>query len=67
MSMELGEGLARFRKASATIPGGLRARLERSWICGGIFGQGRKAASPGPSAATVADSLIRFLVADRQN
>ena len=45
------------------MPGGLRAGLERSWIGGGTFAQ-TDAASPCPSAATVADSPIRFLVAE---
>ena len=57
--------LARYKNASATVLRRLRASLERPWICG--FAQDCKAALPRPSAATVADSLIRFLVADRQN
>ena len=54
--------LARFGNASATTPGGLRARLERSWT-GAAFAQECNAASPCPSASAGADSLIRFLVA----
>ena len=53
-----------FRNASATIPGGLRASLERSRIGGATLAQECKAASPCPSAATVANSLIGFLVAE---
>ncbi len=43
---------------------GLRAGLERSWIGGATFAQECNAASPCPSAATVADSLVRFLAAE---
>ncbi len=43
---------------------GLRAGLERSWIGGATFAQECKAASPCPSAATVANSFIGFLVAE---
>jgi hypothetical protein len=46
------------------MPGGLRAGLERSCIGGATFAQECNAASPCPSATTVAGSLIRFLVAE---
>ena len=57
-------GGSRDSGANATIPGGLRASLKRSWIGGATFARDCKAASPCPSAATVANSLIGFLVAE---
>jgi hypothetical protein len=47
----------------ATILGGLRATLERSRIGGGIFA-GVQSRFTVPSAATVANSLVRFLFAE---
>jgi hypothetical protein len=44
--------------------GGLRVGLELSWISGATFTQDCNAASPCPSAVTVAGSLIRDLVAE---
>jgi hypothetical protein len=62
-NIEHGCGLTGFRNASATMPGGLRAGLELSWIGGATFAQECNAASPCP---TVTDSLvrIRFVVAE---
>jgi hypothetical protein len=55
---------AGLRNASATMPGDLRAGSERSWIDGATFAQECGAVSPYPSAFTVTDSLIGFLVTE---
>jgi hypothetical protein len=46
------------------MPGSLRVGSERSWIDGAVFTQECDAAASCPSAATVTDSLIGFLVTE---
>jgi hypothetical protein len=63
-SIEPARRLAGFADAGATMPGGLRAGLERSWIGEAAFAQACNAPTPCPSPGAGADSLIRFLVAE---
>jgi hypothetical protein len=63
-SIEPGRRLAGFRNASATMPGGLCAGLERSWIGGATFAQECNATSPRASAGAGADSLVMSFIAE---
>jgi hypothetical protein len=63
-SIEPARRLAGFANAGATMPGGLRAGLERSWIGEAVFAQASNAPTPCPSPGAGADSLIGFLVAE---
>src|SRR5277367_2758006 len=59
-----GRRLAGFRNAGATMPGGLCAGLERSWMGSARVAQACNAASPRPSAGAGANSLVMALIAE---